>query len=142
MIRTFAIVALMAAATPALAAQAPATDTALSMSMSAPVALTGCNAQIGAPDVAFAQPMPSVYSVSFVNHGRATATNVAIDVTDGRVTRRFDDRGRFSTNVGIDNVTAFQNFDRASGKPSCSIARVDFADGTVWTPGVAAAALK
>ena len=68
--------------------------------------------------------------ISFTNEDVKPITSVAIDVSDGSLTRRVEDHGTFSSGVQIDHRFAAHEF--ALGDVTCSVQSVAYADGTSW----------
>jgi hypothetical protein len=81
-------------------------------------------------------PLISGVSVKFVNDASVVATSVVFKVTYNGRTDTIRDTGKFSPGVPIQ--ARFSNFARLDyWRPepdACSLAEVDFADGTVWRP--------
>jgi hypothetical protein len=81
-------------------------------------------------------PLIAGVTLKFVNDASVVATAVVFKVThDGR-TDTITDKGKFSPGIPIQ--ARFENFARLDyWRPepdACSLAEVDFADGTVWRP--------
>jgi hypothetical protein len=82
---------------------------------------------------------PGFLSLTFENTSKAAVTEVVFEVSTGTFYRRLDDVGKFAPGVSITHA-----FLGGAGSAGFSIrdvrvAEVDFADGTAWTNGQAAA---
>jgi len=129
--RTLTIAAAVVALATPLAA--PAAQIAYT---SSPVAINDCNVSsttqtiAGSPYVTLEIPQRNL-AYDFVNHGSVPATKVTLIVDDGSSSRRIEDRGTFSPGVRIDRrlFDATASYD---GAAKCSIAEVQFADGSAW----------
>ena|SRR5579872_4687245 len=105
----------------------------------APVSVQICRLEMAwGPPMAPAAPGPLIsgVSVKFVNDASVVATSVVFKVTNNGRTATIRDSGKFSPGVTIQ--ARFMNFaglDFWRAEPdACSLAEVDFADGTVWRP--------
>ncbi|MGH7661415.1 MAG: hypothetical protein ACRENA_10950 [Vulcanimicrobiaceae bacterium] len=115
-----------------------------SKNFAAPVSVQVCQLDMAwGPPMAPAAPGPLVQGVSvkFVNDASIAATSVVFKVTYNGRTDTIVDKGKFSPGVPI--VARFNNFARLDyWRPepdACSLAEVDFADGTVWRPAAKSA---
>ena len=82
-----------------------------------------------------AQPLVAGVAVTFVNRASQAATQVTFSVSYANRTELMTDRGNFSPAVQI--KTMFANFAGVNywrDEPdACTIVRVKFADGSVWS---------
>ena len=128
--------AILAAA--ALLAAIPAA--ALAQNTAAPVSVAACQAYAGQPlsPVAFINTGITSgnlgsYTIGFVNEANVAANHVGLDVSYAGSTQRVDERGTFAPNTRIDKTITGLSFLGYSGSDSsCSVAEVDFVDGTSW----------
>ncbi len=108
-----------------------------SLSTAAAVAVTSCSAETQAPALTtgfvpvFATPFSNV-NLSFVNNASVPATNVELLVTVDGATSRIDTAGTFSPGTRIDRSTSAIPAYLNASDVTCSIAKVDFKDGTSW----------
>ncbi len=106
----------------------------------APVDLQSCRVAMAMPAMADkpapAQPLVGGVAVTFVNHAAQTATEVTFRVAYDYRTETITDRGKFAPGTPIS--TTFDNFNGANyfrDEPdACTIVRVKFSDGSIWTP--------
>ena len=101
-----------------------------------PVGLTRCDVVETQQALPFdgVGPTLDTLAVSFVNRAGLTAKDVRITVSYGGVAQTIDDRGTFSPNIAIEH--SFGTGASAAEAPTCSVAAVTFADGSVWQPQV------
>ena len=129
-------IARLSAAT-ALIAAIPALASAQSIVYStSPVSITTCSVNDEyAPELAFNQGVQRLISsdieLNFINRNNVPATTVTIVVQDGRHTQSLIDKGTFAHDVPIEHFFTANNVG-AHPNATCSVAEVDFADGTVW----------
>ena len=99
-----------------------------------PIGVTRCNVVTLVPalpvDGGISSSAVNTLEVSFVNHAPVAAKDVRITVNFAGATQTIDDRGTFSPNVAIEHTFAPIGF--GDGAAQCSVASVDFADGTNW----------
>ncbi len=124
-----AAAALLAAPAAASAAQTP-------YGAASPVAIANCTAFAGTPLAAGATlgfANFGSYNVGFINGANVAAKHVGIDVNDGGTVQRIDENGSFASGTRIDKDALQQTYGGAyAGKLDCSVAEVDFVDGSSW----------
>jgi hypothetical protein len=137
---------LKLSAAAALFIASPALASAQSVAYSnSPVSVTSCSvaadnttpSRIDFP-IAFGGPASfygsnqQAYALSYVNKGAVPATAVVLALSDGNGTQNVISKGTFAPGVQIArNFTATAQ-GAARENASCSVAEVDFADGTSW----------
>jgi hypothetical protein len=129
--RTISAAAAIAVLGTPLAASAQ--QTAYSVS---PVAVAACNISsashsIGVPSFASFDVSEHYLNVNFVNNGKVPATNVTFVIDDGSSPAQIVDRGSFTPGVQIAHQIR-EAYASNEGPAKCSVADVQFADGTSW----------
>ncbi len=71
-------------------------------------------------------------ALTFVNTSNVPATAVKFIVNTGEQMQNIVDKGTFTSNVPIEHTFPIDRGTRASSTATCTIAEVDFADGSVW----------
>ena len=125
------------AAAAALALAAPtAASAAQTAYVASPVAIAGVtddtnrlNLPYGQRDLYF-----NALSVSFVNRSNVAATNVEFAITRDGKTQLFAQHGSYAPGTRIDRELAQDTSTLPASTATVKIAKVDFADGTSWTP--------
>jgi hypothetical protein len=135
----FSLRTLTAAASFAALAAAPLAASALQVTP--PVAVTSCQADVQAisPITAYA-PNPwqgGNVRLSFVNTTPVTATNVELLLAYNGTEERIDTAGTFSPGIQIARDAAIAPYVSANDV-TCSVAKVQFSDGTSWSALAAA----
>jgi hypothetical protein len=137
---SLAAVGLLLAAPAAASAQQTAYSTS-------PVTVKACNVSVSdAPYSAGPYSISAGYGIahrslelSFVNTGNVPASKVTFLVNDGGKSQQIEDRGTFTPGIRIDRDLS----DVALGNSAnCSVAEVDFADGTSWRSGASNVAAR
>jgi hypothetical protein len=103
-----------------------------------PIGVTRCDVVASTPALPFdamSSPAVNTLEVSFVNHAAIVAKDVRITVSFEGSTQTIDDRGTFSPNIAIDHSFG-PTATYGGGAAQCSVASVQFADGTSWQPQV------
>ena len=131
---------LLAATGLLAAAPAAASAAQAAYGAPAPVAIAACSTFAGTPvsSSAFGTTIGFAnfgsYSVSFVNRSNIAAKHIALDIDSGRAVQRIDENGSFAPGMRIDKDGSQPFY--ATGfdgrKPHCSVAEVDFVDGSTW----------
>jgi hypothetical protein len=133
--------AAILAATPALASahtvaygQSPVTVNSCSITPSYEPASFDKPLAFGGP-LGFAGPNDAAansFAVDYVNKGNVPATTVKFTLGGGDRMQNIVAKGTFAPGVAIKQTYALDNGAVASANPNCTVAEVDFADGTTW----------
>jgi len=118
----------------ALAPLAAAADQQIAFTNS-PIAVKSCSINEG--DIVTPYPSPirtaTGLSVTFSNTTSSPVSDVEFVIGYNGQSETVDDKGTFSPNVTIDhNLNVFNDAVNSGGSANCTVAKVDFADGTTW----------
>ena len=134
--RTLVTVATTALASLSLATLAPATASAQQTAFTvAPISVTSCSPNAG--DIV--TPYPSAIRTSnglairFANTSGNAVTDVQFVARYNGRTETIDDKGAFAPGAVVNHdLHAFDDGVYSGGDASCTVSKVDFADGTSW----------
>jgi hypothetical protein len=127
-----AAVALSLSALTPLAAVAADRQIAYTVS---PISVKSCSINEG--DIVTPYPSPirtaTGLNVTFSNTSSAPVSNVQFVIGYNGQSETVDDKGTFSPNVTIaHDLRIFNDAVNSGGSANCTVAKVDFADGTTW----------